>query len=174
MFSPKIRRFQRNPVKKRPFQAKRPRVLSDPGPLPVFSIIPNPGDDLLSQGGLPLSTIGAEGLNFRVRNGNGCDPLAQVTGEIESRHSLVGGSQVARAISTDRLKPLRVFHLRPINLVFSKGSSGPFNMDGISNLEAGFTLRCIQRLSRPTIAIQPCHWRDNWDTRGSSIPVLSY
>jgi hypothetical protein len=25
------------------------------------------------------STIGAEGLNFRVRNGNGCDPLAMAT-----------------------------------------------------------------------------------------------
>ena len=27
----------------------------------------------------PGSTIGAEGLNFRVRNGNGCDPLAKAT-----------------------------------------------------------------------------------------------
>ena len=27
----------------------------------------------------PCSTIGAEGLNFRVRDGNGCDPLAMVT-----------------------------------------------------------------------------------------------
>ncbi len=153
--------------------AKRPRVLSDPGPLPNL-IIANPGDDLLSQGGLPLSTIGAEGLNFRVRNGNGCDPLAQVTGEIESRQSFVGGSQVARAISTDRLNPLRGVHLRPINLVFSKGSSGPFNMDGISNLEAGFTLRCFQRLSIPNVDTLRYAWRHNRYTRGSSIPVLSY
>ena len=27
----------------------------------------------------PCSTIGAEGLNFRVRNGNGCFPFAMVT-----------------------------------------------------------------------------------------------
>ena len=27
----------------------------------------------------PCSTIGAEGLNFRVRNGNGCRPFAMVT-----------------------------------------------------------------------------------------------
>ena len=30
--------------------------------------------------GCPGSTIGAEGLNFRVRNGNGCVPLAMATG----------------------------------------------------------------------------------------------
>ena len=38
----------------------------------------NPGNVLLSHG-LHRSTIAAEGLNFRVRNGNGCDPLAMVT-----------------------------------------------------------------------------------------------
>ena len=27
-----------------------------------------------------LSIIGAEGLNFRVRNGNGCFPFAKLTG----------------------------------------------------------------------------------------------
>ena len=26
----------------------------------------------------------------------------------------------------------------------------------------------------PFVANQPCHWRDNWHTRGTSIPVLSY
>jgi hypothetical protein len=30
--------------------------------------------------GYPGSTIGAGGLNGRVRNGNGCDPSAMVTG----------------------------------------------------------------------------------------------
>ena len=30
-------------------------------------------------GSLPPSTIGAGGLNFRVRNGNGCDPTAMAT-----------------------------------------------------------------------------------------------
>jgi len=24
------------------------------------------------------------------------------------------------------------------------------------------------------VANQPCRWRDNWHTRGSSTPVLSY
>ncbi len=41
-------------------------------------------------------------------------------------------------------------------------------------LEAGFALRCFQRLSVPNVANQPCPWRDNWHTRGSSTPVLSY
>ena len=39
-----------------------------------------PGDDLLSQEDLPPSTIGAGGLNCRVRNGNGCVPAAMATG----------------------------------------------------------------------------------------------
>jgi hypothetical protein len=45
------------------------------------------GDDLLSRGISP-STIGAGGLNFRVRDGNGCGPSALVTGNIsrESNH----------------------------------------------------------------------------------------
>ena len=37
------------------------------------------GGDLLSQGESHPSTIGAGGLNFRVRNGNGCDPAAMAT-----------------------------------------------------------------------------------------------
>ena len=42
------------------------------------------------------------------------------------------------------------------------------------HLGAGFPLRCFQRLSLPNVANQPCTWRYNWHTRGSSIPVLSY
>ena len=42
------------------------------------------------------------------------------------------------------------------------------------HLGAGFPLRCFQRLSFPNVANQPCTWRYNWHTRGSSIPVLSY
>ena len=43
-----------------------------------------------------------------------------------------------------------------------------------SHLEAGFPLRCFQRLSIPNVANQRCSWRNNWHTRGSSNPVLSY
>ena len=42
------------------------------------------------------------------------------------------------------------------------------------HLKTGFPLRCFQRLSLPHVANQPCHWRDNWHTRGSSTQVLSY
>jgi len=45
---------------------------------------------------------------------------------------------------------------------------------GSTHLRSGFTLRCIQRLSLPSVATQRCHWRDNWYTRGWSNPVLSY
>ena len=45
---------------------------------------------------------------------------------------------------------------------------------GISHLEGGFTLRCLQRLSRPDLATRPCTWQCNRYTRGQSIPVLSY
>jgi hypothetical protein len=36
------------------------------------------------------STIGAEGLNFRVRNGIGCDPLALATGKSDSPPIKIG------------------------------------------------------------------------------------
>ena len=41
-------------------------------------------------------------------------------------------------------------------------------------LEVGFTLRCLQRLSRPYFASLLCRWHDNSCTRGTSTPVLSY
>ena len=76
--------------------------------------------------------------------------------------------QAERPISTGQLKTSRPLHLPPINLVISQGSSGR------PHLRGGFALRCFQRLSFPNVATQPCHWRDNWCTRGSSVPVLSY
>ena len=39
-------------------------------------------------------------------------------------------------------------------------------MRGISHLEGGFTLRCLQRLSLPDLATRLCHWHDNRCTRG--------
>src|SRR6202012_4367492 len=73
-----------------------------------------------------------------------------------------------RAISTGKLHTLLRFNLQPINQVVFLGPSGK------SNLGACFPLICIQRLSQPNFATQPCPWQDNWNTRGSSIPVLSY
>ncbi len=91
----------------------------------------------------PGSTIGAEGLNFRVRNGAGCFPFAMATETLwrcqeraQSRlkagtrrptasrepHSgretrSMSRSQATRPISTGQLHTLPCFHLRPINPV---------------------------------------------------------
>ena len=48
------------------------------------------------------------------------------------------------------------------------------SLDGIRYLEAGFALRCFQRLSLPDLATQLCSGRNNWYTSGRFIPVLSY
>ncbi len=75
---------------KRPFPARKASGGIDPGhfdhqerdfslKIRPFHEKNYPGDDLLSRWGLPISTISAGGLNFRVRNGNGCDPSASVT-----------------------------------------------------------------------------------------------
>ena len=48
---------------------------------------------------------------------------------------------------------LPCFHLCPIYLVVFKGSY--FLLEGISHLEGGFTLRCLQRLSLPNWLL--CH-----------------
>ena len=61
-----------------------------------------------------------------------------------------------RPISTCQLSTLLHSHLMPIYLVLSKGSyRSPY---GISHLEGGFTLRCLQRLSLPDLATLPWHW----------------
>src|SRR5688572_26828289 len=144
--------------------------------------------------GCPDSTIGAGGLNGRVRNGNGCDPSAMVTGmNLSKTGSQPNRSssrskdafafkhykrygQAPRPISTRKLRDCafaRLLHIGPINLVVCKGSLGRLSC-GRHHLEAGFTLRCFQRLSQPDVATQLCLWQDNWCTRGPSIPVLSY
>ena len=157
------------------------------------------------------STIGPTRLNFRVRDGNGCDPRSKLTGKLEKSRSrdlpqlnrlgldvylpfkrittklvlndsrtvdlLTAQSkfygQAERAISTGKLHALLRFNLQPINQVVFLGPSFPFWV-GRSHLRACFPLICIQRLSQPNFATQPCLWQDNWNTRGSSIPVLSY
>ena len=46
--------------------------------------------------------------------------------------------------------------------------------NGTLLLEVGFTLRCLQRLSRPHFASLLCRWHDNSCTSDASTPVLSY
>ena len=73
-----------------------------------------------------------------------------------------------RAIRTARLSRLPGVYLRPIDVVVFHGPLGRPGFEG------GFPLRCLQRLSRPYIAMLHCRWRDNSSTRGTFIPVLSY
>ena len=60
-----------------------------------------------------------------------------------------------RPISTYQLNTLLCLHLKPIYLVVFKGSY----LTGISHLEGGFTLRCLQRLSLPDLATLPWLWQ---------------
>ena len=79
-----------------------------------------------------------------------------------------GSDQVNRAISTGRLNASPRLHPRPIDVVVFHGPQGR------SRFKGGFPLRCLQRLSRPYVAMLHCRWRDNSSTRGTFIPVLSY
>jgi hypothetical protein len=81
--------------------------------------------------GPPRSTIGAEGLNFRVRNGTGYFPFAMATETlwrcgtrphlgnrtVDACKTCSSRSQATRPISTGQLHVLPRFHFRPINPV---------------------------------------------------------
>ena len=77
------------------------------------------------------STIGAGGLNFRVRDGNGCNPSAKATGNSKNLWLRPGSEcrrafssrifkrgkfygQASRPISTGKLRTLPHFHTQPI------------------------------------------------------------
>ena len=83
------------------------------------------------------------------------------------------GGQASRPVSNAKLKALLPLHVHPIELVVFKWSSG-IKDPGTSHLQGGLALRCFQRLSFPDVATQRCLFRDNWNTRGQSFPVLSY
>ena len=79
--------------------------------------------------------MGAEELNFRVRDGNGCFLLAITTTPpfmrdeqdkpaVSDSNPVVYG-QASRPISIGQLNALPHLHLRPINLVVSEGPSVP-------------------------------------------------
>ena len=74
---------------------------------------------------------------------------------------LVSSSSIRYRTSTDDLSP----GSPPGVLLLSNGTL---------LLEVGFTLRCLQRLSRPHFASLLCRWHDNSCTSGASTPVLSY
>ena len=111
-------------------------------------------------GSLLPSTIGAGGLNFRVRNGNGCDPTAIATETFVKRvrqlrpksdlsrplQNSIASTNICvdpspRPISTGRLNALPHLHLRPINVVVFHGpyqinSVGDLILERVSHLDA--------------------------------------
>ena len=76
----------------------------------------------------------------------------------------------------DRLVSTTFIRYRTSSVDLSPGSLPGVLLlpDGSLLLEVGFTLRCLQRLSRPYFASLLCRWHDNSCTSGMSIPVLSY
>ena len=106
-------------------------------------------------GTLVPSTIGAGGLNFRVRNGNGCDPSAMATERsivttqqprrrAAAAHTarllehFIASTNVSerrnpspRPISTGQLNTLLCLHFRPINVVICHG---PYQVDPVGGL----------------------------------------
>ena len=86
------------------------------------------------------STIGADRLNYRVRNGNGCGPVAIATETYKPKHqpvphkNSIANTSVApspRPISTGRLHTLPCLHLRPINVIVSHR---PYLVNPVRNL----------------------------------------
>ena len=135
--------------------------------------------------GVP-STIGVGELNFCVRDGNRCGLSAIATRKlmilsIPFSGNCLGILQLLRACALgqalDLLVPVSFRCCHPSTPGLSTSSS-IWSLTslccGKSHLEAGFALRCFQRLSLPNIATRLCRWHDNRYTSGSSIPVLSY
>ncbi len=123
-----------------------------------------------------VSIIAAQELNFSVRNGKRCDPLAksgELRTQIVSTHerfnqktlnaiSFIDTISMAvivmfpnriRVISKPRLNTLLCVHLAPINVIVS------YDPSTNTYLEVGFVLRCFQNLSIPDIATGRSSWR---------------
>ena len=133
------------------------------------------------------STIGAGGLNGRVRDGTGCTPTAQATNTQQPR-GVLGEVHTRTGHQNINFSAPRWISPRPLVRVGSTSHdaytarlsnwSSPSGLTWLpseeSHLEASFPLRCFQRLSLPKVATRPCGWRHNRHTSASSTPVLSY
>src|SRR5205814_7143911 len=68
----------------------------------------------------PCSTIGGSRLNFRVRNGNGCDPAPVPTGILGAWGFGFRGATHQRHIARNPNRPMRSFKERFDNSIFCK------------------------------------------------------
>ena len=132
--------------------------------------------------GPPCSTIGAKTLSFRVRNVTGRFHLAITTETLltyqhtttttmvaaSSRLQAKNHTMDANTKSSNQiigvLVPVSSTHYcastSGLSTQSSTGHLSP-KMGRKSHLEAGFPLRCFQRLSVPNVANQPCPWQNN-------------
>ena len=78
-----------------------------------------------------------------------------------------------RTIGTGQLNASRRLHLRPIHRVVFPG---PYRLDAVGGLILGRVSRLDAFSGYPSRTWLPslCPWRDSWETRGASLPVLSY
>ncbi len=124
----------------------------------------------------PRSTIGAERLSFRVRDGTGRFPLAMVAETlwrypVRTISSKLETGTVPREPHSGRvaflwqilglLVPVSSKHYCSSTSGLSTrwSSRGPYSIkDGSPHLETSFPLRCFQRLSLPNVANQQCPW----------------
>ena len=77
------------------------------------------------------------------------------------------------AVSTGQLKRLPALHTRPIDLVIFQEPSFPEGTGGLI-LRRASRLDAFSVYPGRTLATQRCPERDNWHTRGTSLPILSY
>ena len=143
------------------------------------------GGDRLSHA-LRRSTMGAERFHVRVRKGIGWFTLAMTTSPSKriSQIVWVTGHRYGVWMPCQRVCWRGVSSiglLGSVSFMHCCTSTPDLSTWWSSTaliarpgFEVGFPLRCFQRLSLPYIATQLCRWHDNWSTRGTSTPVLSY
>ena len=103
------------------------------------------------------------------------------TGGIISARSGDGAAQPNRSVIEEPSSTISTAWLQSVTCC-PPAAYQPGHLPGVlplqesekAHLEAGFPLRCCQRLSLPNVATQRCRLPDNWHTSGSSSPVLSY
>ena len=126
-------------------------------PLAVFRSLNNKNSESIFEESIDLSILISEYLSELER-------LATLTTDLVKPHErLVLVSFTHYCASTSSLSNS-----------WSRSALQGTEVPGRSRLEAGFPLRCFQRLSDPNVATRLCCWRNNRSTIGSSIPVLSY
>ena len=86
---------------------------------------------------------------------------------------LIFYGQASRPISTGKLNTLLCLHTRPINVVVYNGPLGD-RSQGYLILKEASRLDAFSGYPFRTWLPSDCAWRHNWNTSGTSIPVLSY